>query len=157
MLLLLSCSDQSISPEERDFNILFRFGVGGRNELNTFQNTYTKDLILDGTRTVPLALSPDELRAIESKLVEADFFSYPDTFAVATEDSVLVSIDPHMTYFFRVRHHSIIKTLMWNESPLPTSSDPRLENLRRIVQFVMNIVEQRPEVQNLPPARGGYM
>jgi len=38
--VLLSCSDQGLSPQDRDFNIMLKYGVGGRNELDTFQNTY---------------------------------------------------------------------------------------------------------------------
>ena len=49
----LSCSDVGVSSRERDFNVRLRYGILARNEINTFQNTYTKDLILDGTVTVP--------------------------------------------------------------------------------------------------------
>ncbi len=78
-LALMSCSDKGVSPLEIDFNILMKYGVGRRNELNTFQNTYTKDLVLDGTLTVPLVLSESDLNAIEAKLEQIDFSAIQKT------------------------------------------------------------------------------
>lgn len=157
VLLLLSCSDQGLSPQDRDFNLLLRFGVGGRNELNTFQNTYTKDLVLDGSITVSLAFSQDELQAIEAKLVQADFFSYPDTFAVDTKDSLYVVIEPHSSYYFRVEYRSMVKTLYWDDSLVPIYTNARREKLYEIIAFISDILDRRPEIRNLPPARGGYL
>jgi hypothetical protein len=49
---------QAFSPlyPRRDFNILLKYGVGAKNELNTFDSTYTKDLVAWApiTITVPL-------------------------------------------------------------------------------------------------------
>ena len=99
-IVLLSCSDVGLSPEERDFNILFKFGVTAHNELNTFENSYTKDLILDGTITVTLVLSQYELRAIEAKLLEIDFFSYPADFKVVPPPGVSIGmVTPALTYY----------------------------------------------------------
>jgi len=81
-LVALSCTDTGTGPENRRFNLLFRYGVGARNELNTFNNTYTKDLIVDGTRTIRLVLSQGDFDIIESTLLEAGIFTYPDTFNV---------------------------------------------------------------------------
>jgi hypothetical protein len=156
-ILLISCSDQGLTPKDRDFNIMLRFGVGGRNELNTFENTYTKDLILDGTITVSLVLSDIELDSIEYKLVQSGFFTYPDTFVVNAKDSLFVSLDPHPSYFFRVKHQSTVKTLYWDDSIVPFITDIRRKNLQDIVAFISNIVGRKPEFLNLPPARGGYL
>jgi hypothetical protein len=57
----LSCTDLGISPDNRNFDVKLRYGILARNELNTFQNTYTKDLILDGTITVPFVVSDEKL------------------------------------------------------------------------------------------------
>ena len=155
--VLLSCSDQGLSPQDRDFNILLRFGVGGRNELNTFQNTYTKDLMLDGTVTVSLVLSESELHAIEAKLVQADFFRYPESLPVNPEDSLLVSIEPHSTNQIRVKDNSTVKTVNWDETIVPSCTDIRRKHLQEIIVFISNIISRRPEILNLPPARGGYL
>jgi hypothetical protein len=123
--VLLSCSDQGLSPQDRDFNILLRFGVNGRNELNTFENTYTKDLILDGTITVSLVLSDSELQAIKERLIETGFFSYPDTLPVSPADSFLAAIEPHASNQIRVKNQSIVKTVFWNDTIVPSYTDIR--------------------------------
>jgi len=155
-ILLLSCTETGISPEDRDFNILFRYGVGARNELDTFQNTFTKDLISDGTVTVSLVLSEAELHAIQSKLQQSDFFSYPDTFRVDVKDTVRY-IEPHSTFYFRVKTGSNIKTLYWDDWIIPSRADTLRENLRVIVSFILDLISRKPEILNLPPARGGYL
>jgi len=155
-LVLLSCTDQGLSPQDRDFNIQFKFGVGGRNELNTFQNTYTKDLVMDGTVTVSLVLSENELQEIEARLVESGFFSFPDTLTVSPDDSLYISIEPHAMFYFRVKHQSTVKTLYWDDSIVPFYTDVRRKKLQDIVVFVSNIITRKPEFLSLPPARGSY-
>jgi len=155
--VLLSCSDQGLSPQDRDFNILLRFGVGGRNELNTFQNTYTKDLISDGIVTVSLVLSDRELQTVKEKLIEIGFFSYPDSLPVSPADSFLVAIEPHASNQIRVKNQSMVKTVFWNDTIVPSYTDIRRKNLQEIIAFIANMISQRPEILNLPPARGGYL
>jgi hypothetical protein len=155
--LLLSCSDAGLAPQDRDFNILFKYGVGARNELNTFENTYTKDLISDGTITVSLVLSANELHAIKTKLGESDFFSYPDTFRVDVRDTLSRAIEPHSTFCFRVKSGSAVKTLYWEDSVIPFYVDPRRKKLQEIVTFILDIISQKPEILQLPPVRGGYL
>ncbi len=55
-LLVASCSDSGTSPENRSFNLKFSYGVNARNVLNTFEDTYTKDLAMDGIVTVSFPL-----------------------------------------------------------------------------------------------------
>ncbi len=43
-----------------DFNIIFRYGVGAKNELDTFNGTYTWDMVVDPSITVNLSLSNKE-------------------------------------------------------------------------------------------------
>ena len=46
------------TPQESDFNFIFKYGVSGRNTLDTFKGTYTKDMVLDPAITIELTLSP---------------------------------------------------------------------------------------------------
>jgi hypothetical protein len=83
--------------------------------LNTFDNTYTKDLIIDGTITVSFSLSESDFQQIITKMLQIDFFSYPDTFLISTGDTVCY-ITPHSTYNFEVNYKSNIKYLYWSDS-----------------------------------------
>ena len=156
-LALMSCSDKGVSPQDREFNILMKFGVGSRNELNTFQNTYTKDLVLDGTLTVPLVLSESELNAIKAKLEQIDFFSYPEHLPVLPNGSALVAVEPHSSYQIEIKNQSTVKTVYWDDALAPIYFDIQRKNLQEIVAFISNIVNQKPEIAKLPSARGGYL
>jgi hypothetical protein len=153
--LFVSCSDINSPGSERDFNVRLRYGVLARNELNTFRNTFTKDLILDGTVTIPFHLLQASLDSIAAKMNQIDFFSYPDTFIVRSQDSIRVSISPNNTYDFRVVSRSTVKTLFWDDAII--ASDPQATKLRELVALIKTIVESKPEYQQLPPARGGYI
>lgn len=153
--LLVSCSAINSPGTERDFNFRLRYGVLARNELNTFENTYTKDLILDGTFTIPLYLARADFDSIEVKMEQIGFFSYPDTFVVTSRDSIRSFITPNNTYDFEVVSRSITKNLCWDDAII--ASDARGARLRELIALIRKIVESKPEYQRLPPARGGYL
>jgi hypothetical protein len=154
-VLLIACSDQGMSPEDREFNLRFRYGVTAKNDLNTFRNSYTKDLILDGTATVSLRLSDVELDQIKKKMLEIDFFSYPDTFVAVPIGPGVGLFTPHMTYEFEVKSNTSIKRLHWDDQIV--ENDSRTISLRELIVLIRNIIESRPEYRQLPSARGGYI
>ena len=153
-LLLLSCADSGLGPADRHFNLLLRYGVGARNELNTFNDTFTKDLLLDGTATTRLVLAQSDFDTIESRLQSIGIFSYPDTF-VALHGDTVAGIEPHATYDLVVTLDSKAKRLFWEDAII--SADPRATQLRQAFEFVRAIIDLKPEYRRLPPARGGYL
>jgi len=152
-LLVMSCSDSGTSPESRNFDLKFSYGVLARNVLNTFENTYTKDLVVDGTTTVPFALSDSELQCISSKMSEIGFFSYPDTFVVPGADT-LAYVTPHSTFIFDVKDNSTTKRLYWSDCII--SQDTNAAKLRELVSVIVGIIQSNPKYSQLPPAYGGY-
>ncbi len=155
MLGLYSCSDISSPGPERKINFSIRYGIGGRNELNTFNNTLTKDLILDGTVTVPFSLTAAELDSIKGTMEKISFFSYPDTFVVVSHDSLLAFVTPYNTYDFKVVSRGITKTLFWNDAII--ANDTEAAKLRELIGVIRAIVESKPAYRQLPPARGVYL
>ena len=152
---LVSCSLINTPGPERDFNITLRYGILARNELNTFENTVTKDLILDGTITVRFYLSQADLDSIEEMVNQIGFFNYPDTFVVRSQDSMRTFISPNNTYDFKVASGSTLKTLFWNDAII--ANDPQATKLRALITLIRTIVESKPEYRQLPPARGAYL
>jgi hypothetical protein len=153
--IVLSCTDSGTAPENRDFNLKLRYGILSRNELNTYRNTYTKDLILDGTITIHFVLSAKEFQQIRNKMDEIDFVSYPDTFVAVTNDTLLGMVTPNPTYEFEVKESSSIKRLYWNDAII--SQNPKATKLRELITLIQTIIESNPMYLKLPPARGGYM
>src|SRR4030067_1505684 len=107
LLGISGCDDQT--PGESGFNLIFKYGIGAKNELDTFQGIYTKDMVMDPSITIPLPLSREEKDRIYQKMVEIDFFNYPGKFSItvpAGERSAIVT--PFSSYYFKVQFDSRI-------------------------------------------------
>jgi len=153
-LFLNACSDSRVAPESRDLNFMFGYGVDAKNVLNTFEDTFTKDLILDGTATVQFTLSTSDFQRIKIKMLEINFFSYPDTFTVTTGNIAAV-ITPCSIYNIEVSYNTSIKHLHWEDCIV--SEDSAAMKLRELIVLVKNIIVSHPEYSQLPPAKGGYL
>jgi hypothetical protein len=153
-LSFMSCSQSTDLSETRDFNLKFSYGVSARNVLNTFENTYTKDLIMDGTITVPFKLSCSDLKQISDKMIGINFFTYPDTFFIQPGDTAAI-ITPCNTYDFEVSNKSVSKHLYWVDEIV--KQDTQAIKLRELISFIKTIVQSKPEYSQLPPAKGGYL
>jgi len=136
---------------QNPINIDFKFGVGARNELNTFNGTFTKDLVIDGTFTTRLILSQGEMTQIAQELAETDFFNLPETFPRSTNRLVM----PQSDYYIKVQKGTIVKEFSWNtNSEIDSSTDSRLE---QFVSFLTNMIYEKPEYKMMPPATGAYL
>ena len=155
VFFFLSCSGVNSPEPEVNFGISLRYGILARNELNTFADTFTKDLILDGTVMVSFHLPAADLDSIEAKMEQINFFSYPDTFRVTSRDSIRCFIMPYCTYDFKVASRSRVKTLFWEDAIV--ANDPQATKLRELIMLIREIVESKPEYQQLRSARGGYL
>ncbi len=155
-VMFVACSENNVSPVQREFNIDMRYGVSLRNELNTYANTYTKDLIVDGTITVPFMLTDEEIDMIRERVTAIGFMSYPDTLVTPYADSIVVVTSPVMQYNVTVTLLGAKKTVYWKDLPF-VQPTPRADSLAALVTLVMTIVESKTEYKRLPPASGGYL
>ncbi len=154
-LLTFSCSEPTSPVPNRKFNLLFAYGPAARNVLNTFQDTYTKDLILDGTVTIHFVLKDIEFEEIKGKMNEIDFFAYPDTFTVTSDTVAMIS--RHRLYELMVQRDSTTKSLRWSDNIVTNPPDSAAVKLKSLVTTIIGIIESHPEYSNLPQPRGGYM
>jgi hypothetical protein len=128
-------------------NVVFKFGVGARNELNTFNGTFTKDLIIDGTITTRLILSQDELSQIQKRLSDIGFFDYPETFPSQG------AVTPRSDYYIKVQNGSTVKEVTWYSDSM---LDTRTEDLQQLSSFLTKMIMEKLEYKLLPPANGAY-
>jgi secreted PhoX family phosphatase len=131
-------------------NIIFKYGTGARNELNTFEGTYTKDMVMDNPITTRMILSQEELRQIQQRITEMDLFSFPDNFPINPSGEVI----PQTDYYIKVQNGTQTKEISWSTSSL---MDSNIQNsLEQLVSFLRGMIEQKPECKALPEARGAY-
>lgn len=147
---LLANNFPAYDSSQNVINIIFKYGVEAKNELNTFDGTYTKDLIMDNTTTTRMILSQEELRQIQQKIGEIDLFSFPDNFPLNPS----MHVTPQTDYYLEVQDNSTVKEVSWNTNSLIEST---IQNsLEQLVSFLKGMIEQKPEYKVLPPPRGGY-
>jgi len=155
-LLGTDCVAPSPPPSPSNFNLIFKYGVGAKNELNTSQGTYTKDMIMDPSITVNLSLSKEELDRIYQKMIEINFFGYPDEFSVFVPPGQSVGmLTPYCSYYFRVEYDSKVKELRWEDNII--NEDKKAEKLRELINLIRDIIESKEEYKQLPSPRGGYI
>lgn len=158
-IALFALKQSTIPPTTSDrsnFNLIFRYGVGANNELNTFRGTYTKDMILDPSITVGLSLSQEELYRIYQKMIEIDFFNYPENFSVFIPPGEgITMVTPYPTYYFKVEYNSKIKELSWGAEIV--NEDEKADKLRELNELIIDIIESKEEYRRLPSPRGGYL
>ncbi len=131
-------------------NIIFKFGVGARNELNTFHGTYTKDLVIGGTVTARLILTTEELEKIEQKIIEVDFFNIPETFPLKEQSPI-----PDVNFYLMVNNGTATKEVSWSRnSEMDSGTEARLNQL---AEFIYDIINEKPELKMLPPPNGAYL
>lgn len=151
--------NESIIPTTlpSDFGFIFKYGVGARNELNTFVGTFTKDMILDPSITINLLLSQEELDSIYQNMLEIKFFHYPEEFSIYVPPGMPKGIiTPSSSYYFKVIYDSKLKELWW-EDQLVYPEDIQADKLRKLISLIEGIIKSKEEYKNLPEPRGGYM
>ncbi len=158
-IALFVLKQSTIPPTTSDrsnFNLIFRYGVGANNELNTFRGTYTKDMIIDPSITVDLFLSTAELDRIYQKMIGINFFDYPENFSVFIPPGEgITRVTPYSTYYFKVEYNSKIKELSWEDNI--TNEDKKAEKLRELTELIRDIIESKGEYKRLPSPRGAYL
>jgi len=158
VFLFISCEKNSAihemkTPDVQFVKLHFRYGFG--NELNTYNMTFTKDLILDGYMTVDFWLTTEEQESIVNRLKDNDFVNLPDTIATYTAgDSIITQIIPSPgRQFIKAKFENFEKEVSFY-FPLP-EGNPASAKILNLYEFIINIIHNKPEYQRLPEPRGG--
>lgn len=152
LLPILSCNENIIQPDEQFVNILFKYDF--KNELDTFNNTYQKDLVLDGLKKIDFWLTTDEQNQIIEKANQLNFFLLPDTILADAP----VQITPNPGQFLRIKTETEDHSILWNIilEEFQTEQYEDFLKVEQLAEFIRLIIESKPEYKKLPPANGGY-
>jgi hypothetical protein len=150
-----SLSTSHLPHPEGNFAFTFEFGSCNRDILDTFNGTFTKDMIVDPAVTIPFQLSDSQTTAIYQEMVEIGFFDYPEVFSIPTPDNGIVGmVTPAMRYCMTVRNGDLIKTLSWvDEITEPTT--PEAERLRSLFGLIIDMIQESPDYKQLPEPKAG--
>ncbi len=135
--------------DPQSVKVLFKYGF--RDQVDTFNGTLTKDLVMNGTTTVAFSFTSAQQDSVRRALEQSDFFHLPDT--LYPVPSVAISPNPGMQ-MLRVQCEGRTKTLVWNY--VLDASDPRTEKVLDLWRALEGIVRSTKTYGSLPPAVGGY-
>ena len=149
------CEKKVLEPDPQFLKIHFHYGFA--NELNTFEQTFQKDLGLDGTAITDFWFSTEEQERILVKVETINFFNFSDTVGYNPGvDSIAVIIEPHPGWqFLRAKHENRDKTVYWYD--FYNYEDKYSTPLMELTSLIIEIIESKPEYQNLPPAGPMYI
>ena len=140
-------SQLSADHDQQFIQIFFHHAM--HDELDTFNGTYTKDLI-PGKVTTEMWLTTRDQEILLTKAEAIGFFELPDTL---NRESGIGEFPDFGAQTIRIKHGPRDKTVVWFE----TTRDKRrfvVEDLRRLL---IDIIRSKPEYKALPPAKGAYI
>jgi hypothetical protein len=133
--------------ETTNFNFIFRYGVGAKNELDTFSRTYTKDMVMGASITINFELTNDELVGIYQKIKDLKLFEKSEESA---ERNMIVN--PCSSYSLKVQIDSTQEKLSWDNCQGSIS-----DKFQQFTNYIIKIIESKEEYKKLPTPRGGYL
>jgi len=128
------------------FNLIFKYGVGAKNELNTFDQTYTKDMVMDPPVTIKFKLSDGELAGVYQKISDLKLFDI----VRPTEGNMMVK--PCSNYYLKVQIDSDQKELSWDNCHGEIN-----DKLQQFTEYIISIIESKEDYKKLPIPRGRYL
>ncbi len=134
-------------PQSTHFNFIFRYGIGAKNELDTFNQTYTKDMVMDSSITIKFKLSDSELAGINQKINDLQLFD--KSWENSDRDMV---VTPCSSYYLKAQIDSTQKELSWNNCIGRVS-----DKLRQFTNYIIQIIESKNEYKALPTPEAGYL
>ena len=144
---ILACGSQP--AEKANFNFDLKYGVGAKNEIDTFHGKFIKDMGDSPSITISLRLSEKEIEEIYQKMLDIDFFNYPDTFTVTPGSNEATQFKvPVNTYYFTAERNGQTKTLSWEDSI--QNPNTKADKLRELIMMIEHMIIAKEEYKELP-------
>ena len=150
-----TCEDMQVACEQF---VEVHFHYGFKNELNTFDLTYQKDLVMDGVISTDFWFTTEEQEEMLAKVEQYHFYQMPDT--IKPQEVCCVTPDPGWLSM-RIRQGDRDHTVSWYGQLSWYYPQPEYEeyvpDLRALYDYIIELIESKCAYQLLPPARGGYI
>ncbi|MFA9556672.1 hypothetical protein ACERII_05145 [Evansella sp. AB-rgal1] len=147
IFLLGACSNLPKKMPE-DFNFVLKYGYEARDIVNTYENTYTKNMIEDEDITIELVLTDNEKEAIYKEMRKADIL------ASAEKSSESTCSDPHQENELTLTLDGETYEREWITSYCGKRADRKLKKFTEFIHT--EIISKKNEYNRLPEASGGY-
>ncbi|MFP4527105.1 MAG: hypothetical protein ACLFQX_01030 [Candidatus Kapaibacterium sp.] len=157
-VVLNGCSGDA-SKSGRDFDFVLRYGVGGGNVVNTFDDTYTRDMIVEEDTTIHFELSDSEISDIRQMMEDIDIMDYPEVFDPPYSDSSETgpggTMMPYKIYELKIKMGDRTKEIIWHASHDTIAT--KAVKLRNVLLQIIKLIHNKPEIKSLPEPKGAYL
>ncbi|GAA0343737.1 hypothetical protein GCM10008967_37730 [Bacillus carboniphilus] len=151
IITITGCTKNNMPNEmPDDFAFLVKFGVGSKNEINTFDQTVTKDLIMDGTVTENIPLTKEELQDIYEKMKKVNVLEPKQL----EPKKVRCMQDPHGNDHWKIKLNG--ETIIFHVSEVYCKPTKDAKELMELRDYIFDIVSKKDQYKMLPEANGGY-
>lgn len=149
-------SDNRDLPKARpdDFGFCLNFNTFGRDQIDTYNETFTKDLVMGRTKTISFKLPDDVKDEIYSLMMDMKILSYPETLTTSGMSAI-----PPCDYKLKVTIEGKTKTIIWDGGLYPSNTDDipqKYADFLKLVEFISSYIHSTDEYKGMPPVEGGY-
>ncbi|AZN40936.1 hypothetical protein [Paenibacillus albus] len=159
LLLLTGCGEKNrvemaeAMPDDFDFSVRFGYGEVTKNEVNTYTDMVTKDLIVKGSATANLTLTEEEMATIYSKMKALEIMNFTNK-PYTTSGTRTCEQTPYGEDTWKITANGITRELSWTDRYCSISDDAI--QLRQLREDIMQIVAAKEEYKAMPESEGGY-
>jgi hypothetical protein len=140
-----------------DFGFIFKDMSCFNDVLDTFDGTYSTLIKEDPPEyvTVSMPLSDEQMQTVFDKMIEINFFGYPDVFAfpVPPDGSMIIEA-PAASYAILVRNGERRKSVEWVDDIVGPSDQPAV-HLRGLLGMIQQMIQEHPAYRQVPPRTFG--
>jgi hypothetical protein len=139
-----------------DFGFVASYGAYGKNRLDTFAGTFTKDIISQTkpNPTVQLRLTTEELASLYQDLRAIRILDYPDSLDPSNTGKTGVTASTPTSYRLDIHVEGVDKTVSWDHGEFARTAQAKA--LLDWFEKLRAMIEANPEYQKMPPLEGGY-
>jgi hypothetical protein len=130
-------------------------GAEHANELDTFNDSFVKDMVNEAPVWTSMELSSEELDVIFMKMDDIDFISYPRVFT-PKRPTIGGESTPFSHYYLEYRDETVTKIVQWNDRYY-APGNVGYKNLMALSRLIIEIIEAKPEYQELPEPTEFYV
>ncbi|WP_343781680.1 hypothetical protein [Alkalibacillus silvisoli] len=136
-----------------DFEFSYQYGYEANNEMNTFEEIYTKDLIEKGEASTAMALSEDDRVSIYEKMRDVKILETPENLTNEAEDGTHCTSNPYTTHHLDLQVNGENYYVDWTTNNCLTED---LIKLTDFTDYVHEVFTSQEAYRALPNAEGSY-
>ncbi|WP_134682816.1 hypothetical protein [Brevibacillus migulae] len=140
------------APMPEDFAFSLSYGVDAKNTLNTFNQSYTKDMVTEPPLTVPFTLSKEEMQSIYKEMAKINLF-HDKVWDLKPWLKPCMKV-PFHTYSLKVQANGKVWLLHWDDENCKLTEDQQA--LNSLVEYIRGVLEKNDQYRRLPAPKGGY-